>query len=383
MTCRPLATEHIQLPKKHAAVVLRLLLIAGLLVVASSATAQQYVLPVSPQPVRVPVNRIQAPGYVPPRPVVRRPWWFTVQTVSGPGAVVPVARVTNYRPLPFRFPANAPVLAGKPILPPEGTPPAQWAAAPAVTPAPPRPQPAARPAQPRAASPPPAAVAGQAAAPAQPEQTPPPTPPTPPAPSGRWATIAIDASQPQPNAMAVTIPATPGSMLATTPATPPVPAQPVSQPVAAPSVQPPAPPAVAWWRCIGVTDGDTLTCLDEAGRQQKLGLAAIDAPEPGQPYGREARESLAELVFGKRVAVMVINRDAAGQAIGQVAVDGRDVSAAMVASGAAWADPTTGSRLAPEQQQAKQARMGLWAEDNPQPPWEFRNAGETPWQPSA
>lgn len=183
--------------------------------------------------------------------------------------------------------------------------------------------------------------------------------------------------------MAVTIPATPGSMLATTPATPPVPAQPVSQPVAAPSVQPPAPPAVAWWRCIGVTDGDTLTCLDEAGRQQKLGLAAIDAPEPGQPYGREARESLAELVFGKRVAVMVINRDAAGQAIGQVAVDGRDVSAAMVASGAAWADPTTGSRLAPEQQQAKQARMGLWAEDNPQPPWEFRNTGETPWQPSA
>jgi endonuclease YncB( thermonuclease family) len=187
--------------------------------------------------------------------------------------------------------------------------------------------------------------------------------------------------------MAVTIPATPGSMLAASPSAPPVAAQPVSQPVgqsvAASPAEPPTPPAVAWWRCIGVTDGDTLTCLDETGRQQKLGLAGIDAPEPGQPYGREARESLAEVVFGKRIAVAVSGRDAAGQAIGQVSVDGRDVSAWLVAEGAAWADPTTGSSLMPEQQQAQQARKGLWSEETPQPPWEFRNAGESPWQPAA
>jgi micrococcal nuclease len=66
-----------------------------------------------------------------------------------------------------------------------------------------------------------------------------------------------------------------------------------------------------------------------------------------------------------------------------VSVDGRDVSAWLVAEGAAWADPTTGSSLMPEQQQAQQARKGLWSEETPQPPWEFRNAGESPWQPAA
>ena len=354
----------------HASI---LLLLTGLIIAASPARAQQYVVPVVQQPIQVPVNRIQAPGYVPPPPVVRRPWWFTVQTVSGPGAVVPIARVTNYRPQPFRFPGNAPVLAGKPILPPEGTPPAQWAAAPAITPSPPSLPPAAT------APPPVPAVARQPV----PVQPPPASAPAPRVPSGQWATVAIDASQPQPNAMAVTIPATPGAMLASTPPASTVPTQPVSQSVAAAPGQPQASAAVAWWRCIGVTDGDTLTCLDESGRQQKLTLAGIDAPEPGQPYGRESRESLAELVFGKQIAVLAISRDTAGLAICQVSVDGRDVSAALVAAGAAWADPATGTSLTPEQQQAQQGRKGLWAEDNPQPPWEFRETGNAPWQPSA
>lgn len=339
----------------------------------SPAIAQQYVVPVVQQPIRVPVNRIQAPGYVPPPPVVRRPWWFTVQTVSGPGAVVPIARVTNYRPQPFRFQANAPVLAGKPILPPEGTPPAQWAAAPAITPSPPS-------LPPVAATPPPVPAVARQPAPVQP---PPVSAPTLAAPSGQWATVAIDASQPQPNAMAVTIPATPGALLAATPPKPTVSTRPVSQSVTAAPDQPSTSAAVAWWRCIGVTDGDTLTCLDESGRQQKLVLAGIDAPEPGQPYGRESRESLAELVFGKQIAVVAISRDTAGLAICQVSVDGRDVSAALVAAGAAWADPATGTSLTPEQQEAQQGRKGLWAEDNPQPPWEFRETGNAPWQPSA
>jgi len=357
----------------------RLLLATGLIGTVAPATAQQYVMPVPMQPAQVPVNRIQAPGYVPPRPVARRPWWFTVQTVSGPGTVVPVARITNYRPQPFRFPANAPVLAGKPILPPAGTPPSQWATAPAVVPGPPDPQPAAPVNPPVQATPPPPAFARQPAPPA-PAQMPPPAPS---APSGQWATVAIDASQPQPNAVAVTIPATPGSMLAAaTPATP-VPTHPVSHPGNAPPAQPPVPAPVAWWRCIGVTDGDTLTCLDDSGRQQKVALIGVDAPEPGQPYGRQARESLAELVFGKRIAVAVSGRDAAGQAICQVSVDGRDVSGLLVAAGAAWADPASGSSLIPEQQQARDARKGLWDAENPQPPWEFRNAGEASWQPSA
>ena len=104
----------------------------GCWLVSVNGIAQQVF--VAPGVTQIPVNRIQAPGYIPPPPIVRRPWWFTVQTVSGPGAVVPVPRVTRYQPQPFRFPPAAPVLAGKPITPPTSTFPSQWAAAPPITP---------------------------------------------------------------------------------------------------------------------------------------------------------------------------------------------------------------------------------------------------------
>ena len=100
--------------------------------ISTTAFAQQVIL--APGTAHVPVNRIQAPGYIPPPPVVRRPWWFTVQTVSGPGAVMPVPRVTHYRPQVFRFPEKSSVLAGKPITPPTSTFPSQWASAPPITP---------------------------------------------------------------------------------------------------------------------------------------------------------------------------------------------------------------------------------------------------------
>lgn len=385
MTHLPLAANRYRPLRLIAVQSLRLGLAAWFTVMAAAAHAQ-YVVPVVQQQLTpVPVQRIQAPGYVPPPPVVRRPWWFTVQTVSGPGAVVPVARVAQYRPQPFRFPANAPVLAGKPILPPEGTPPAQWAAAPTVTPPVPPPQPAAV-LPPAAAAP--AAVARQPDPPASPPAEPPPAQHPAPAPvavpSGQWATVAIDASQPRPDALAVTIPATSGSSMlaATPPPAGPVAAQSVSHPGSGPT-PPPGPEPVAWWRCIGVSDGDTLTCLDPAGQQQKVALAGIDAPELGQPYGKESRELLAELAFGKLVAVVVMGRPAPGQAVCQVSVDGRDVGGTLVTAGAAWADPTTGSSMTAEQQQARRERSGLWANPKPVPPWEFRKTGTPDLQPAA
>ncbi|MDA7994300.1 MAG: hypothetical protein MPJ25_14835, partial [Pirellulales bacterium] len=157
----------------------------------------------TPQVAQVQVNRIQAPGYIPPPLIVRRPWWFTVQTVSGPGAVVPVPQLTHYRPGAFRFPSTAPVLAGKPITPPTSTFPSQWATAPPITPSVPVTQedesippsswtPSVHPPPPRTKQ--------------EPQNTPV-LPTTPPAqvspslakqtlPSGTWGTTAIDASKP-------------------------------------------------------------------------------------------------------------------------------------------------------------------------------------------
>ena len=355
--------------------------------ISTTASAQQVIL--APGTAHVPVNRIQAPGYIPPPPVVRRPWWFTVQTVSGPGAVMPVPRVTHYRPQVFRFPAQASVLAGKPITPPTSTFPSQWASAPPITPSAPV-------AQKHELAPSSSWAPSVGSPPPQPRQEPqkPPVAPAPPTqaapslatqppPSGNWATIAIDASEPQPNALAVTIPAEPGNLLAAQPQQNVPPKTTAStQPV---SIHPPPAPSasVTWWRCIGVTDGDTFTCLDTAGKQQKVRISEIDAPELGQPYGRNARDTLAELVFGKSLAVIPMRSTTDGLVICKVSVDGKDIGREMVVAGAAWTEPQSESPLIKDQEDAQNGKRGLWSEASPTPPWEFRKAASAPWQQAA
>lgn len=358
--------------------------------VSTTSFAQQVML--TPQVAQVQVNRIQAPGYIPPPLIVRRPWWFTVQTVSGPGAVVPVPQLTHYRPGAFRFPSTAPVLAGKPITPPTSTFPSQWATAPPITPSVPVTQedesippsswtPSVHPPPPRTKQ--------------EPQNTPV-LPTTPPAeaspslakqtlPSGTWGTTAIDASKPQPNALAVTIPAESGTLMAVqpqqnTPQQTSAAAQPVS--ITQPPASAPA-TSVAWWRCIGVTDGDTFTCLDTTGKQQKVRIAEIDAPELGQPYGRNARDTLAELIFGKSLAVVAIRSTVDGIVICNVSVNGKDIGHEMVTMGLAWAEPEAASPLIQDQQDAQNSKRGLWSETSPTPPWEFRKAALAPWQQSA
>ena len=357
--------------------------------ISTTAFAQQVIL--APGTARVPINRIQAPGYIPPPPIVRRPWWFTVQTVSGPGAVMPVPRVTHYRPQVFRFPEKSSVLAGKPITPPTSTFPSQWASAPPITPSAPV-------AQKPDLVPPSSWAPSVGSPPPQPRQEPqkPPAAPAPPAqaapslatqppPSGNWATIAIDASEPQPNALAVTIPAEPGSMLAAQPQqNVPLKTTASAQPVSIHQPPEPAPTAsVTWWRCIGVTDGDTFTCLDTAGKQQKVRIAEIDAPELGQPYGRNARDTLAELVFGKSLAVIPMRSTTDGLVICKVSVDGKDIGREMVVAGAAWTEPQSESPLIKDQEDAQNGKRGLWSEASPTPPWEFRKAAAAPWQQAA
>ena len=48
-------------------------------------------------------------------------------------------------------------------------------------------------------------------------------------------------------------------------------------------------------------------------------LAAIDAPEVGQEYGRASREALAAMVFGKTVAVADQGRDQYGRWVRAIA----------------------------------------------------------------
>lgn len=89
-------------------------------------------------------------------------------------------------------------------------------------------------------------------------------------------------------------------------------------------------------RVIGISDGDTFTCLTADKQQIKVRMGEIDTPEKAQPYGTRAREALSDLIFGKDVSLNVQNRDRYGRTVARVKVGSVDVNAEMVRTGAAW-----------------------------------------------
>lgn len=317
-----------------------------------------------------PMTMYFAPTYTftyqagPPVPAVpqvnRRRWWGgqPAATMAAPAATgwnyatsgappvtttLPPGGVTQYRSV-YRFPPDARGLQGTELMPP------------GPLPAPP--------------SLPEEAWGGNASGPTQPPAPAfEPAPPLPPSPT-QWVP-----SQPQPVAAAVP-PAAIGmaagsaAVAAYPPQLPPV-AAPAVAPVTSPSppsipIQPLTPPPATpvtkhLWRVVGVSDGDSVTCLDEAGQQQRVNLAGIDAPETSQAHGRASREALAGMVFGRVVEVLDQGRDSSGTWLARLFVDGNDVNRQMVATGNAWCDAAANDPgLAAAQTEAQSQRLGLW-----------------------
>jgi endonuclease YncB( thermonuclease family) len=134
-------------------------------------------------------------------------------------------------------------------------------------------------------------------------------------------------------------------------------------------------------RVVAVADGDTLTVLDaQRNAQQRVRLQGIDAPEGRQPYGRRARQYLADLVHQQEVRVSVDKVDRFGRVVGVLYLQDEDINQRMIQSGLAWHlrpyahEQTRAKRraYAAAEQHARRERLGLWADPNPVAPWEFR-----------
>lgn len=131
---------------------------------------------------------------------------------------------------------------------------------------------------------------------------------------------------------------------------------------------------------IGVTDGDTITVLDNTKNQHKIRLAGIDAPEKKQPFGNVSKKGLSDLVYDKQVNVDWHKEDRYGRKVGKVLVDGVDANLMQIKQGLAWYYKKYKSELAQAdridyvqaQQAAEDKKLGLWVDENPIPPWDFR-----------
>jgi endonuclease YncB( thermonuclease family) len=127
--------------------------------------------------------------------------------------------------------------------------------------------------------------------------------------------------------------------------------------------------------------GDSVTVLDAQSKKHRVRLLGIDAPEKEQPFGPVARQKLSMMVFGKTVNVKYQKMDRNGRALGKVTLGALDVNLEMLKAGLAWYYPN--DRDLPEsdrplysgaEREARTASRGLWQDEAPLPPWEFRQA---------
>ena len=135
-------------------------------------------------------------------------------------------------------------------------------------------------------------------------------------------------------------------------------------------------------RVVEVKDGDTIVVVrgNDTLDLITIRLYGIDAPEDGQPYGKQAARALRKMVGKKVVEVEVMQkRDRYKRVVGVVRHKGEDVGRKLLADGWAWVDyrHCKPSRLCRgywvEVRRAQQkGSEGLWKSALSVPPWEWR-----------
>ncbi|RPE83799.1 endonuclease YncB(thermonuclease family) [Vespertiliibacter pulmonis] len=125
-------------------------------------------------------------------------------------------------------------------------------------------------------------------------------------------------------------------------------------------------------KVVGITDGDTLTCLKQS-TQYKVRLLYIDAPESAQPFGNKAKQALAQLAFKKTVTLQITGNDLYHRYLGVLFDEhNQNINLKMVQLGMAWAYKKTQPIYQQAQQAAKLAKIGLWQDQHPIEPAEWR-----------
>jgi len=129
-----------------------------------------------------------------------------------------------------------------------------------------------------------------------------------------------------------------------------------------------------------VIDGENIVVVS-VNHQVKVRLLAVAVPEKEQSYAGVARQHLSDLILNKYVMVRYSSlRD--GCLVGQVLFGNMDVGAQMIRDGVGWYDKSDEKRLSETEQRiyalsqdaARSERRGLWQDDSPVSPWDFRRA---------
>jgi len=133
-------------------------------------------------------------------------------------------------------------------------------------------------------------------------------------------------------------------------------------------------------RSYKVTDGDSFTVIDESTEQLNkfYELAYLDAPEREQPYGREAKQYLKDVLLNDKVTIKIVD----GYTV-ELFINGQSVNLEMVNKGYAWAslkipDSAVALRYIDAQKYATENLQGVWSLGHGLmiAPWQWRAQGQ-------
>ena len=131
-------------------------------------------------------------------------------------------------------------------------------------------------------------------------------------------------------------------------------------------------------KIIGVKDGDTVEGLYYQ-LPIVIRLEHIDAPEKKQAFGTVSKKKLSDLAFGKTVTLISTgkkgNFDRNGRMIAEIYSNEKTcLNKEMLKTGLAWhyKKYSKNAEYAQLENTARKNKAGLWADQNPIAPWNFR-----------
>lgn len=128
-------------------------------------------------------------------------------------------------------------------------------------------------------------------------------------------------------------------------------------------------------KVVGIMDGDTIDILTDDKTKIRIRFNGIDAPESGQPFGKNAKQFISDHIGGEAVRVVTHSEDRYGRTIGDVFADDSLINLEIVKAGLAWhyvKYAPDDKALAEAEAEARAAKLGLWSDRRHVAPWDWR-----------
>ncbi len=128
-------------------------------------------------------------------------------------------------------------------------------------------------------------------------------------------------------------------------------------------------------KVVKVVDGNTFHLEIEEDEYLVVKLCGVDAPEIAQAYGEDALAFASQALLNKKVTVTITSRDRLGNYLGVVRIGKKKIlNELLLEEGLGWRMEQCSDYPDWDQimETSKIQGKGLWSQESPTPPWEYR-----------